>query len=70
MARKAFQRMSRGSAKHPAAAKTPTRRFISQFAELELQRQPRGRGARVAWLLAALVVVAGLALALYDMLSG
>lgn len=70
MARKAFQRMSGGSAKHPAAAKTRTRRFISQFAELELQRQPGGRRARLAWLLAALVIVAGLGLALYDMLSG
>lgn len=61
--------MSQGCAKPPAAAKTRTRRFISQFAELELQRQP-GRGARLEWLLAALVVAAGLALALYDILSG
>lgn len=71
MTRKGAPGMSQGSAKPPAAAKTRTRRFISQFAELELQRQPTGsRGARLGWLLAALVIAAGLALALYDMLSG
>lgn len=58
--------MAPGSAKNP----TRVRRFISQFAELEMQRQPGGRRARLVRLVAAVVIVAGLALALYDILSG
>lgn len=50
----------------PAAKRRP-RRFISQFAELEF---PRDRTQRTAWILAAVAVVAGLVLALYDMLGG
>ena len=62
--------MSQAPGKPPGTAQRGRpRRFISQFAELELLRQPGGLRARVGWLLALLLVALSLVLVVYDMLA-